>query len=120
MHTATETQQKKKLLDSVIKALDGKEELGESRANMHAHSLRAKVHLDMEDLDATREDARKAIALGDAIGCKVPPTTYRVLADASEAKGDIDGAITALKQWSTDNPQFATKVGKEIQRLRSM
>lgn len=40
------------------------------------------------------------------------------MADAEESSGNVLGAIDALSEWAKVDPDFRTKAGAEIGRLR--
>jgi len=99
-------------LSSVIAALEKKKELKDSFAMAHAHSMRAKVYMKMGDYAKAACDADCAVKL-DATNDKA----WRTLADAQEAAGNVQDAVTTLRHWSKASPSFSTKANKEIQRL---
>ena len=109
------------LLNSVIRKLDSTDDLSQSAALAHAHTLRAQVHLDAGNHDDAKEHVQQAIAIQATQPHSVlPSNAYRILADAEEASGNVPAAIAALRQWANVNPSFSTKVAKELSRLASL
>lgn len=103
----------------MIKTLGKKEGLAECAAIAHAHCFRAQVHLDAKRYDLAKEDARKAIEINPS-SAPVPVAAWRIQADAEEASGEYGKAIDVLRKWAKANPQYATKISKEISRLQSV
>ena len=111
----------------------------------HAYGARAQVYLDSQQhprqqqdySDQAKTDARRALEIHNAAAAAaaaaamspssgvVPPlppphpSYYRVLVEALEATGDFQSALEVLRQWTDDHPKYATKVAKEVQRVRS-
>ena len=119
--TATTPEDKLKFLNSVIKKLTSLEDLATSAANAHAHGARAHVHFELQDYDLVKEDARRALEIHHHTPGMppLPSSVWRVLVDAEEATGQFEAALEVLRQWTDRQPQFATKVAKEAQRVRS-
>ncbi|CAB9507530.1 expressed unknown protein [Seminavis robusta] len=121
-HKATETDKKLHLLNSVINKLNSIPELAESAANVHAHTLRAQVHLETSNnhsVELAMHDIQQAIAMNAKNQLlPLPANAWRILADAQEQSGNIPAAMAALRQWAQLNPSYATKVAKEVSRLQ--
>lgn len=94
------------------------EDLAQSAANAHAHCLRAKVHLDASNYEQSKSDIHAAMEIQPS-SIPLPSAAWRILADAEEASGDCLKAIEALQKWAKTEPQFATKVAKEVGRIRT-
>jgi len=116
---ATTLDEKKRNLDSVIGALNknSDNELSRSKCMAHALVLRARAILDFssfDHLDEAREDIRLASELDPHHS-----TVWRVMADIELESdgGRAPYAIQALQRWAQYQPQFATKVNREIQRI---
>jgi hypothetical protein len=58
------------------------------------------------------KDALDASILTDLNG-----RAWRIIADAKEAMGDIQGAMEAVILWAEKNPSFSAKAKKELDRL---
>jgi predicted TPR repeat methyltransferase len=63
-------------------------------------------------------------AIEDAkLATELAPTerkAWRVLANAQEASGNIQGAIDALREWASVDISFSVKAKKEIERLSTL
>ena len=94
------------------------DELAQSAANAHAHCCRAQVHLNAGNLEQAKSDIHTAMAIHPQT-IPLPKSAWRILADAEEASGDPLKAIEALQNWAKTEPQFATKVAKEVGRIKS-
>jgi hypothetical protein len=84
--------------------LEKEDHLALSKSMAHALVMRAQARLADSVLLIAREDAIRAAELDP-----LHPKVWRVLADASP-----DDPTEALQQWAHHQPQFATKVKKEI------
>jgi len=118
VETARTSEEKLKFLNSVIKKLTSMPELVASAANAHAHGARAQVYFEIKDYRLAADDARRSIKLLKDLNIDVPSASFRVLVDAEEVSENFEAALEALRQWNDSNPQFATKVAKEAQRVR--
>jgi predicted TPR repeat methyltransferase len=85
-----------------------------SFAHAHALFLRADARLDMNppNIEGAIEDAKLATELAPD-----ESKGWRVLANAQEAIGNIEGAIDAFREWARVDVSFSTKSKKEIERL---
>jgi len=111
-HKATSFEEKLKLLNSVINALNKNEELNTSKIMAHAYAIRAQVYFDYTGSVQAKEDAIQAVTLNPS-----HPFAWRLLADTEETMGNTLGAMEALTQWVEHNPEFSRKVQKEKDRL---
>jgi hypothetical protein len=113
---ATSLSEKERFVNSVINALGKDEALAVSKSMASALVFRAQVYQDDNNkiIDEAWSDAIRAAALDPQ-----HPTVWRVLATIEEERQDPVAAIQALSQWAANQPQFATKVQKEIARLRA-
>jgi len=114
---ATTRAEKERNLNSVIAALSKIEELAESKCMAHALIMRAQSVLDFDSNDddllrSAREDILSASLLDPHHS-----TVWRVMADIEVALGQAPHAIQALHRWAQYQPQFATKVNREIEQI---
>lgn len=125
---SSNTEKKINILTSVIQSLEDSDAIGSSSSSYcplanttvmaHALILRAEAYLEMiprlndDNLNLALLDALRATNIHTMDG-----RSWRVVADAKEAKKDINGAIDAVKQWAKYNPNFSKKAFKEIERL---
>lgn len=119
VYIAKTASKKEQLLTSAITQLtkDDNPILTKSYAHGHALYLRADIRLEKSPPDVERAliDARLAIQI---IPSEIK--AWRVVASAEEAAGNLEGAITAVKEWSKVDHSFSTKANREIERLLSM
>jgi len=116
---------KLKYLNSVIRALSNDPILSSSSAIIHALVLRADAKLS-SDSSGALEDTRLALDIISSTkeinssnkDPKLEGRVWRKMADAEESSGNVLGAIDALSEWAKVDPDFRTKVGTEIGRLR--
>jgi len=121
------TEKKMDILTSVIQSLEESDvmesstspgPLAKTTVMAHALILRAEAYLEIiprlndDNLNLALSDALRATTINAMDG-----RSWRVVADAKEAKKDINGAIDAVKQWAKCNPNFSKKAFKEIERL---
>ena len=64
------------------------------------------------NFDGAIEDAKLTTELVPA-----ERKAWRVMADAQEANGNIEGAINAIEEWASIDVSFSVKSKKEIERL---
>lgn len=119
------------ILTSVIQSLDVNQgEVNDSLPSQctcttvmaHALVLRADAYLELvprldENVDSALNDAEKATK---SRVNRLNGRSWRVLADAKEAKNDIAGAMQALKEWSKSSPKFSKKALAELDRLAKL
>lgn len=122
----TNPEKRIQILTRVIQSLnghrdDGNEDLSSdyscTTVLAHALVLRADAYLEIiprldEHIVSALNDANKASRINNMGG-----RSWRVVADAKEAKKDIVGAMAALKEWSKCNPTFSKKSLTELERL---
>lgn len=116
---------KLKYLNSVIRALSNDPILSSSSAIIHALVLRADAKLS-SDSSGALEDTRLALDIISSTkennssnkDPKLEGRVWRKMADAEESSGNVLGAIDALSEWAKVDPDFRTKAGAEIGRLR--
>ena len=102
---------KESILSSVISLAEGDPILENSFVHARALYLRADSRLS-HNVDGAIEDAKSAAEIAPTVG-----KVWRVLANAHEANGDIDGAINALREWASVDATFTMKSKTEIERL---
>ena len=113
---ATSPSKQERLLTSVVDALSSDPILALSSANARALMLRADARLECmpPKVDGAVEDSRRATVLDPAYG-----KAWRVLADAEEKAGNMEGAISAVRRWGEAEPDLIQKARREIERLRA-
>ena len=105
----TSPSKKEELLTAAIEALSEEEE-GKSFARAHALYLRADARLDLDNIDDAIKDAKLSTQINPQEGkawCK--------LSRAHEAKGNINEAVKATKEWIQADQ--STKAKRELERL---
>ena len=102
---------KESILSSVISLAEGDPILENSFVHARALYLRADSRLS-HNVDGAIEDAKSAAEIAPTVG-----KVWRVLANAHEANGDLDGAINALREWASVDATFTMKSKTEIERL---
>jgi len=104
----TSPSKKEKILTAAIEALS--EEEGKSFARAHALYLRADARLDLDNIEDAIKDAKLSTQINPQEGkawCK--------LSRAHEAKGNINEAVKATKEWIQADQ--STKAKRELERL---
>jgi len=103
----TSPSKKEELLRVAIEALSGE---GKSFARAHALYLRADARLDLNKINDAIKDAKLSTQINPQEGkawCK--------LSRAHEAKGNINEAVKATKEWIQADQ--STKAKRELERL---
>lgn len=112
---ATSPSKKISFLSSVIDTLSTDSALSSASVLARAFALRADARLEANPTDGSEgalDDAQRAAELDPECG-----KTWRILADAREAAGDISGAIEAVKRWASAEPSLERKAKGEVERL---
>jgi hypothetical protein len=111
------------LLTSVISKLETSNELAQSTALAHALALRARASLELQEWSLASRDAQRAVHI-EFLSVATQETismAYRVWADAeqqaSSGSSSPQNVISVLQQWYKAQPNYRTKLQREIQDL---
>jgi hypothetical protein len=123
----TDPIEQERLLTSVISKLETSTELAQSTALAHALALRARAYSERQEWSLASRDAQRPTQT-EFSSAATPETismAYRVWADAEQQQASTgEGSssspqtvISILQQWSKAQPNYRTKVQREIQDL---
>jgi hypothetical protein len=118
--------EQERLLTSVISKLETNSDLAQSTALAHALALRARVYFERQEWSLASRDAQRPTQneLSTVATQETISMAYRVWADAEQASSSSGSSssspqdvISILQQWYKAQPNYRTKLQREIQDL---